>query len=149
MFPDMGILIYSSYRYHLLTDTKMQAICPWWVSCIGNWLPDWDTSLSEWFASCYYLCKWQSQVIKMKGRLCLQQEKMLPFKESNLKVTTGCLKLKGKSPIDLNSRRISSWMWEKFVPQVIEYIECSYEEEIIIQALCYFSRHAQWIFSSP
>lgn len=35
---------------------------------------------------------------------------------------------------------------KKTVPQVIEYIECSYEDETIIHALCYFSRHAQQIF---
>lgn len=40
-------------------------------------------------------------------------------------------------------------MLEKFVPQIIEYIECSYEEEIVVQGLCYFSRHAKWIFFLP
>lgn len=59
------------------------------------------------------------------------------------------LKLKGKSPTHLNSSRISSWMLEKFVPQVIEYLVCSYEEEIVDHDLCYFSRYAQWIFIFP
>lgn len=40
-------------------------------------------------------------------------------------------------------------MLEKFVPQIIEYIACSYEEQTVVQGLCSFSRYAQWIFTSP
>lgn len=40
-------------------------------------------------------------------------------------------------------------MLDKFVPQVIEYLAHSNEEEIVDQGLRYFSRYAQWIFIFP
>lgn len=40
-------------------------------------------------------------------------------------------------------------MSEKCVPQFSEYIACSYEEEIIVQGLCYFSMYTQRIFTFP